>query len=212
MSPLLKPMAVGAAILAMFAAVGTALVSMTHQVTAPLIAENERQALLRNLHTLIDPSLYDNPIAGDHISVEDPLLGPGSISVYRARKQGAPIAVVINSVAPDGYGGDITMLVGIWTNGHLAGVRVVDHHETPGLGDKIEVKRSDWIRSFDNRALSNPGERGWNVKKHGGVFDQFSGATITPRAIVKAVYRTLRYYEEKGGQLFEYPSEESNHE
>lgn len=195
-------MALGAMTLALFAALGTALVSHTYQATAPQIAENERQALLRNLHTLIKPQLYNNPIEEDHISVDEPLLGPGERTIYRARMDGQPVAVVINAVAPDGYGGDITLLVGIWTNGLLAGVRVIDHHETPGLGDKIEVKRSDWIRGFDNRALSNPGERGWNVKKQGGIFDQFTGATITPRAIVKAVHRTLTYYAAAGPGLF----------
>jgi len=116
------------------------------------------------------------------------------VTVYRARKGGREIAVVFTVVAPDGYSGAIRMLVGIRADGRLAGVRVVAHRETPGLGDKVEAHKSDWIRDFDNRSLRDPKADGWAVKKDGGVFDQFTGATITPRAVVAAVHSALRYY------------------
>ena len=118
----------------------------------------------------------------------------GSETVYRARLQGQPVALVMTATAPDGYSGSIRLLVGIRADDTLSGVRVVAHRETPGLGDAIDEQRSDWIFGFDGKSLSDPEPARWAVKKDGGDFDQLTGATITPRAIVKAVKRSLRYY------------------
>ncbi len=203
MSQTIRNMLIGAAILGLFAVAGTGLVSYTYQVTKPQILENERQAILKNLHTLISPDEHDNPIESDTIEVIDPLLGSDKpVKIYRARKQKLPVAAIINAIAPDGYSGKIHLVVAIRHNGTLAGARVVSHHETPGLGDGIEAERSDWILAFNGLSLTNPGKRGWGVKKDGGDFDQFTGATITPRAVVKAVYNSLKYYAQNREMIF----------
>lgn len=191
-----KNMLIGALILGLFAVVGTGLVALTQAGTAERIAENERQALLDNLHQVVPQALYDNDIYTDSIEVVDPLLGSAlPARIYRARMGNQPAAAVISAVAPNGYGGDIKLLVGIRYDGTLTGVRVISHKETPGLGDAIEAERSDWILGFVGLSLEKPEEKHWKVKKDGGVFDQFTGATITPRAVVEAVYNTLRYYQ-----------------
>lgn len=209
-----KSMLISALLLGLFAVVGTGLVASTYYGTAERIAQNERDALLRNLHSLVDPAQHNNDIYADRIAVSDrTLLGsPEPVQVYRARQDGRPIALVLTPVAPDGYNGDIRLLVAINYNARLAGVRVLSHHETPGLGDAIELEKSDWIRGFEGRSLSEPDEekKGWHVRKDGGHFDQFTGATITPRAIVKAVYNTLKYYQAHRDALFETPAD--NHD
>ena len=127
--------------------------------------------------------------------MQDPLLGARQpMPAYVAMKNGQPSAVILQAIAPDGYSGAIQLLVGVQADGRVAGVRVVAHRETPGLGDKIELAKSPWIRSFENRSLSDPEASGWAVKKDRGEFDQFAGATITPRAVVGAVHRALQYF------------------
>jgi electron transport complex protein RnfG len=201
---LMRNMLISALLLGVFAVLGTAIVSYTYDVTAETIADNEREYLLQNLHVIISPDEHNNEIYADTIQVTDPeLLGSKSpVTVYRARRDGKPVAAVLTPVAPDGYGGDIHLLVGIYADGTLAGVRVLKHMETPGLGDRIEADRSDWILGFAGKSLADPGPAGWAVKKDGGVFDQFTGATITPRAVVKAVHKTLLYFQAHREQLF----------
>lgn len=204
-------MLVGAFILGLFAVAGTGLVALTHDGTAERIAENERQSLLRSLHQIISPDSHDNDIYTDTIEVSDPLLGTNQpVMVYRARLGKQPVAAVIAAIAPDGYAGTIKLLVGIHYDGSIAGVRVVSHKETPGLGDAIEAERSDWILGFNGHSLREPEEERWKVKKDGGIFDQFSGATITPRAIVGAVHNTLRYYQNNREALFAAAEESGN--
>jgi Na+-translocating ferredoxin:NAD+ oxidoreductase subunit G len=144
----------------------------------------------------------------DVVLVRDPeLLGtPGQVSVYRARQRGRPVAVVISPVAPVGYSGPIRLLVGILADGTLSGVRVVSHRETPGLGDKVELERDDWILGFDGRSLGDPPVSRWAVRRDGGVFDQFTGATVTPRAVVRAVRDALVYFEAHRDELFAAPA------
>src|SRR5690606_4959952 len=113
------------------------------------------------------------------------------VTVYRAFRGGEPVAALFNSVAPDGYSGEIRLLVGVRVDGSLSGVRVLSHKETPGLGDPIEVRHSDWITRFSGLSLENPPFERWKVRRDGGDFDQFTGATITPRAVVKATRNTL---------------------
>ena len=200
-----KNMIISAFVLALFAIIGTFFVSFTYDNTIDRINENKRLALLKAFHVLIPPSAHDNDVFTDIIQVQNrALLGNKKpVTIYRARKDNKPVAVIINSVAPDGYNGNIELLVAINYDGVLAGVRVVHHKETPGLGDAIEESRSDWITKFKQRSLSNPEKQGWAVKRDGGEFDQFTGATVTPRAIVKAVYNTLRYYKENRDTLYE---------
>jgi Na+-translocating ferredoxin:NAD+ oxidoreductase subunit G len=187
-----------------FAVVGTGLVVLTEFGTREEIVENERQVLLRNLLALLPAERFDNDIAGDTIAVAaDPLLGTSEAStVYRARLDGEPVAAIFNSIAPDGYSGRIHLLVGVYADGSIAGVRVVRHAETPGLGDGIDIRKSDWITGFDGKSLDNPEGGGWRVRRDGGEFDQFTGATITPRAVVAAVRSTLLYYEQNADMIF----------
>ena len=189
----------------LFSVVGVAMVAYTQLETETRIAENERQVLLRNLYTLIPAVELDNDIANDTLEVTaSTLLGTDQPSlVYRARKQGQPVAVIFNSIAPGGYNGDIHLLVGVYEDGRVAGVRAVKHSETPGLGDAIETQKSDWILGFDNRSHDNPPRDQWKVRRDGGEFDQITGATITPRAIVKAVSDTLDYFSANREILFQ---------
>lgn len=191
-------------LLGLFAVIGAGLVALTEEGTREPIAEAERQALLRNLHAIIPPGRHDNDIYTDTLEVIHPLLlGTGKpVTVYRARMKGQPVAALFTTVAPDGYSGAIRLLVGVNADGTLAGVRVLAHKETPGLGDDIEIERSSWIKSFDGRSLLDPEETRWTVKKDGGVFDQFTGATITPRAVVRGTYNTLRYFREHRNEVF----------
>lgn len=191
-------------ILTLFAVIGVGLVAFTYDNTRERIAANEKATLLRSLHNIISPKTHDNDIFSDTIEIYDPqLLGSDKpVTVYRARMQGKPVAAVLSPIAPNGYNGAIKLLVGIRYDGTLAGVYVVSHHETPGLGDKIEEDRSDWILGFAGHSLNNPDEKGWHVKRDGGIFDQFTGATITPRAVVKAVRNSLIYYQQHRDALF----------
>ena len=202
---IVRNMIISAIVLALFAAAGTFFVSYTYDNTIDRINENKRLALLKAFHVLISPEIHDNDIFTDIIQVKNKnLLGSKNpINIYRARKEKKPVAAIINSVAPDGYNGNIELLVAINYNGTLAGVRVVHHKETPGLGDAVEESRSNWITKFKQLSLTNPDKKGWAVKRDGGEFDQFTGATITPRAVVKAVYNTLRYYKEHRDTLYE---------
>jgi electron transport complex protein RnfG len=191
-----RRMLIAAAILAGFAVAGAGLVAVTADATRERIAANERAYLLRSLNDVVPASAYDNDLFTDTIEVRDPeLLGTEEpVTAYRARRGGRPVAVVLNVVAPDGYSGPIRLIVGIDADGALTGVRVVSHRETPGLGDDIEVERSDWILGFDGKRLDSLAPKEWAVKRDGGHFDQFTGATVTPRAVVKAVHNALIYF------------------
>jgi len=201
---LAQHMSRSAILLGLFALIGTGLVALIFTGTEERIAESERQFMLRNLHAVIKPELHDNDIFHDMITVTDPqwLGTKDPVSVFRARKNGQPVALAITPVAPDGYVGPIKILVGITTDGTILGVRVLSHRETPGLGDGIEEKRSDWVLGFNGRSLGNPKKKGWAVRRDGGQFDQFTGATITPRAIVKAVHKALKFFEMNRDKLF----------
>ena len=190
-------------VLGLFAIVTVGLVAVLQQATAGRIANAEREAQVRALSEILPQGSYDNHLLDNSIQLHDPLLGSKSPqTAYIALKDGQPSAVILRATAPDGYSGAIHLLIGIHADGRLAGVRVLGHRETPGLGDKIELAKSAWIRSFDGRSLSNPNEDGWAVKKDRGEFDQFAGATITPRAVVKAVHKALQYFDANQEQLF----------
>ena len=189
-----KNMLVNAFVLGLFAIIGTALVAYINEITKDQVAENKRLHTLKKLHELIPSELHDNDLEQDTTQVEDDLLGIGKMVVYRARKNNKPIAAIIQSVAPDGYSGKIRLLVAINYDSSLAGVRVTDHLETPGLGDAIESQKSDWINIFKDKSLSNPQAEKWTVKRDNGDFDQITSATITSRAVIKATYKTLQYF------------------
>jgi len=199
-----RSMGVAAVILTGFAIVSTGLVAFTFTGTREIIAANERAALLSNLNALVSPERYDNRLDEDTLQIIDPeYMGTDEpVTVYRAYQHGEPVAVLATPVAPDGYSGPIRLLIGVYADGVLAGVRVLSHKETPGLGDPIELGRSDWVLSFTGKSLNNPDSKGWAVRKDGGVFDQFTGATITPRAVVKAARKFLEYFQQHRDQLF----------
>ena len=205
-----KPILIAAFILGTFAVGGVSLVAVTNDLTHERIAANQREAMLRKLRDIlpVDAStgkpLMDNDPLMDRILVNDPdMLGAIETQVYRVRHLEQPIALVLNPIVPDGYAGPIRLLVSVKKDGSIGGVRVLDHHETPGLGDKIDERKDDWIKhQFDNKSLGNPPAAQWLVKRDGGNFDQFTGATITPRSIVKAVRKTLEFVQQHGDQLY----------
>ena len=202
-----QPILVAGLLLALFAVVGTGLVAFTQEQTRDRIAQNERDALLRSLNALVPPQSIDNDIVTDITTADAPrLLGGNSIKVYRGRRGPKPVAAVFATVVPDGYSGPIKLLVAVNVDGTLGGVRIVAHKETPGLGDKVEERRSDWVYSFNGKSLDDPKPEKWKVKRDGGVFDQFTGATVTPRSIVKAVKNTLIYFRENGSRIFDIPA------
>ncbi|WP_455201810.1 electron transport complex subunit RsxG [Kaarinaea lacus] len=198
-----------AVLLAGFAVTGTGLVALAYEMTKDRIAQAEREALLRSLHSVVRPEDYNNKMINDQITVtsEQYLGSKAPLPVFRARNDNQPFAVIITAVAPDGYNGDIKLLIGIKHDGTITGVRVIGHRETPGLGDAIEIRRSDWILTFDGHSINNPEQKSWKVKRDDGYFDQFTGATITPRAVVKAVAKALQYYELNKDTLFNQPTE-----
>lgn len=204
MTPVLpNPALRSAAAIGLCSLIGLGLVSAVDSLTAARIAANERQALLAALNELIPPDTYDNDLLSDSVDAIDVRLGTTKpVPFHRARKAGSVVAVAFPTITPEGYSGEISLLVAVRVDGTLAGVRVLSHKETPGLGDWIELEKSDWILGFNGRSLWNPTEPGWTVKKDGGQFDQFSGATITPRAVIAAVRNALEYARDHKQDLF----------
>ncbi|MBK1699854.1 electron transport complex subunit RsxG [Thiococcus pfennigii] len=200
---------IAAFVLGAFAVVGVGLVAFTQAMTAERIAANERAALMGKLKAVVPGVSIENDPLADVVVVSDPaLLGGETTEVYRVRSGGEVVALILDPMVPDGYAGPIKLLVAVRSDGTLGGVRVLSHHETPGLGDKIEERKSDWVLSFDGKSLEDPPPEQWEVERDGGVFDQFTGATITPRSIVRAVKRTLVFVEEKGADLYADPATE----
>ncbi len=190
--------------LLLFTIVGTALLAFTFSQTRAPIAKSEEEEKLKLISQLLPADLFDNNVVRDALTLQaDPLLGTADESTaYRARLHGQPSAVVLESVAPDGYSGKIFLLVAVKANGEIAGVRVASHHETPGLGDYIDLGKSNWIKNFDGASQTRYKDPEWKVKKDGGQFDYMAGATITPRAVIKAVHKTLQYFEQHRDTLF----------
>ena len=195
MTPLFRSATRAALVLLGFAIVGTTILAFTYNITRAIIRHNEDTARLKLISETLVPGSYDNnPLHDVLLLPPHKLLGTTLPShVWRARKVGVPVALVLEVVAPDGYSGDINMLMGIDTHGRIIGVRVVSDKETPGLGDYIDIAKSSWIHIFDGKTLDNPDRNGWKVKKDGGQFDYMAGATISPRAVVKAVHHALQY-------------------
>lgn len=202
-----------AMLLMLFATICAALVGLTYDNTYETIKYNEQQVLLKQLNSILPASAYDNNLLADTIELPaDHNLGTTEPTIaYRARKQDQDVAVVLSAIAPNGYNGSIHLLIGIYNDGTIAGVRVIKHRETPGLGDAIEEKRSDWIFGFTGKSLSTHSSKQWKVKRDGGEFDQFTGATITPRAVVKAVHSALLYFDTNKAMLFKKNIEQNIH-
>ncbi len=203
----LRQVLLSAAVLGAFGVLGAALVAFTWSATADRIARNEREAFLRNVHQLVPQESMDNDLLQDVITIRASTLSDAPVQVYRARRGGRPVALVFSPVQRPGYAGPIRLMVAVMADGTLGGVRVLSHSETPGLGDKIEPEKSDWILGFTGRSLTDPPPDEWKVKKDGGVFDQFTGATITPRKVVQAVHDTLVYFQKEKERLFQAPAQ-----
>jgi electron transport complex protein RnfG len=187
-------------ILALFAIVCTAIVGLVNELTKDRIQAQAQAQLLNTLHSIIEPSRYNNEITQDCVILPSDVISDtkkrNSIqTAYIARHNNEPVAMAITTAAPDGYNGNIELIVAINMNNTISGVRVLKHQETPGLGDKIELRKSDWVTRFNGKKLQSDKDSRWAVVKDGGMFDQFTGATITPRAIVKAVKKSLLYFE-----------------
>jgi Na+-translocating ferredoxin:NAD+ oxidoreductase subunit G len=196
--------------LAVLAAVLTALLALVAGLTRERIADNEQAWIKQRLDALVAPDSHDNDLLADSIAVAAPdLLGSAQpVRIYRARRGGAPVAAVIRPMAPDGYRGPIELLVAIGRDGRLIGVQVIRHEETPGLGDAFESRDVHWLDRFRGRSLNDPPTQRWTVRRDGGDFDAFTGATITPRAIVKAVRNALEYYQRNSQRIFDQPAAE----
>ncbi|WLI77241.1 electron transport complex subunit RsxG [Kosakonia sp. H02] len=190
---MLKTMRKHGVTLALFAAGSTGLTAAIDQMTKTTIAEQAALQQKALFDQVIPGDSYNNVLQQSCYRVSDPALGKGQHKVWIARQDDKPVAAVLESTAPDGYSGAIQLLVGTDFNGTVLGVRVTEHHETPGLGDKIELRISDWITYFSGKKIDGPADHHFAVKKDGGDFDQFTGATITPRAVVNAVKRTGLY-------------------
>jgi electron transport complex protein RnfG len=195
-------------LLAAFAVATALLVSGTFVQTRDRIALEQRKAEEKALLQIVPRSRHDNSMLDDTLPapLEDDYLRLNTARpIYVARAGGSAVAVVLPARAPDGYSGDIELAVGVNRDGSVAGVRVLNHRETPGLGDKIDRNKSDWVEAFKGRSLDDPAPEQWAVRKDRGVFDQFTGATITPRAVVAATRRALEYAALNHGQLFGEP-------
>lgn len=193
-----------AALLGLFAVITTGLIAFTNTATKEKIKEAKHIAHGKALLEILPNGQHNNKLLDDHMKINHPLLAHKSAQdAFFARVDGKPHAIIIPASAPEGYGGPIELIVGITYSGTITGVRVIPpHSETPGLGDKVEIVKSDWILGFNGKSLENTADRYWKVKKDGGKFDQLTGATITPRAIVKSVFNTLKYFEHNKEQLF----------
>ena len=198
--------------LGLFAIVTAGSIGIAQVTTKESITKNIQIAQAKALHEIVPQSEYDNDLLNDTISLAHDgvhsefnvrLLGPiaDDAVAYIARKDGKAHTIILPVTAPDGYTSNIDMIVGIKLDGSLAGVRVINHKETPGLGDKIEAKKHPWILQFLGLSLITPTEKYWSVKKDGGEFDQFTGATITPRAVVRAVRLALTFFQKHGKEL-----------
>ena len=201
-----------------FALITGTLLATTNLATKDKIAEAQRQAEQKALLEIIPMEHHSNDLLMDVLPVPEhfwPTLGlenGGNIHVARD-EAGNATAWILPTVAHDGYSGDIKLIIGINSDGTIAGVRVTEHNETPGLGDKIDLKKSRWILDFNGKSLHNPSTDGWKVKKDKGEFDQLTGATITPRAVVQQAARALQYYAEDKARLLkaaEHPQAKTN--
>ncbi len=182
------------------AAVAGLVVALSERISRDRIAENRQQQLLATLQQVIDGDRYDNDLIGSRVQLEHPLLRQsGPVDLFTATQDGVPVAVVLTPEAADGYNGPIRLLLGIHFDGSLSGVRVLEHRETPGLGDGIE--RLQWVEPFQGASLRNPSIEDWGIRQDGGAFDQLTGATVTPRAVVNAVKNALIYFEQHREEL-----------
>ncbi|EJN8560357.1 electron transport complex subunit RsxG [Vibrio alginolyticus] len=192
--------------LAIFACATTGLVALTQYLTKDQIKVQEQKQLLSVLNQVIPENMHDNALTQACTMVTSRDLGTlRAMPAYLATKNGEPTAIAIESIAPDGYNGEIKVITGIDNQGNILGTRVLNHQETPGLGDKIDLRVTDWILSFTGKQVTENNWNSWKVRKDGGDFDQFTGATITPRAVVKVVRNTVNYVNQSREDILSQP-------
>jgi len=187
-----------AGLLGGFSTLAAALLMLGYNSTHAPIAQRQAEDLLESLSQVLPDSLHDNNLLDNAIIIDDKTGKP--LTIYRAMKAQHITGFAYRAIA-QGYAGAIDLMLGVRPDGELIGVRVLAHAETPGLGDKIETEKSNWILGFNDRSLSNTSESEWHVKKDGGRFDQFSGATITPRGVVKAIHEGLMFFTQHRDEL-----------
>lgn len=198
---------------ALIAVIAAALVTASHVFTKDRIAANQRARLMASLHSVLDLPDEQVDLNPTNLRVTDPLLGSDEpVDVFVIEQGEQPVATIIAAVAPDGYNAEIQLLIGIKRDATISGVRVVRHRETPGLGDLIDIRKSDWILQFDATSLERPALTEWAVDKDEGYFDSITGATVTPRAVVNAVKNTLLYYRAHQAELFAAAARSINNE
>ena len=190
--------------LAFIAAICTALVAATYQLTAERIAANEKALLEQSLAPALSGIFYEGSVSESRVVIPPPHDLPGSDAaiIYRVFADEEPVAALFVVSARDGFSGPIRILLGIKYDGTVTGVRILQHRETPGLGDRIESTRSDWVLQFDGRSMGDPVVTGWAIKNDGGEFDQLTGASVTPRAVIKAIRDTMIYFDEHRDAVF----------
>ena len=205
---MISRVAKGGLTLAAIAAICTTLVAATYRLTSERIAANERAWLEQSLAPALGGVDYEGSISESRLVLEPPhgLPGNDEAIIYRAYSGRAPVAALFAVTARGGYAGPIRILVGVGVDGTVTGVRILEHRETPGLGDGIEASRSDWVRQFDGRSLSDPPAAAWQLRVDGGEFDQLTGASVTPRAVLKAVRETLVYFDSNQQEIFDMPA------
>lgn len=193
-----------AAIMLAFAFIGTLLLASVFDVTRAPIEASEKAARLSLFKEILPAENYDNDLLASQVTIApNALLGNRLPSIANVAKQQQQTAgVILEAIAHDGYSGDIKLLIAIRADGSISGVRVLAHKETPGLGDYIDIAHGNWIKLFDNESLQKTPLEKWQVKKDGGQYDYMVGATITPRAVVKAVKQALQFYQQNKQTLF----------
>ncbi|GEK11580.1 electron transport complex subunit RsxG [Pseudoalteromonas peptidolytica] len=191
-------------ILAAFALATTGAVALINDITKDKIANQEQQHLMQLLSQVIAKDQYDNTLYLDCTTSNAPELGPqGPHTIYRARLNGAPSALLVRHITPRGYSGNIDILTAVNREGVISGVRITRHEETPGLGDKVELAKSAWVTTFNGVNVTSEADPHLNVKKDGGQFDAFTGATITPRAVVTSVNQAAWFAKTHFDALFD---------
>ncbi|MEH6651919.1 MAG: electron transport complex subunit RsxG [Motiliproteus sp.] len=193
--------------LGVFAVLTAGAIALTQSATKQKISDNREQARAKALFQIVPQHQHDNDLLHDNVQLHrsEALGYQGPVDVYRARSNGQIHTVILPVIAPDGYTGNIDLIVGIRIDSSVAGVRVLRHQETPGLGDKVDIKKSDWVLGFDGQQLNGDSDPEWAVAKDGGRFDQFTGATITPRAVVGAVKQAILTFRQHQALLLAEP-------
>lgn len=196
--------------LAVIAAVCAALVAITYSFTSERIAVNEKAWLEKSLEPALAGLTFEGSVSGSMLVVRTPhdLPGPDDVIIYRVYADDLPVAALFAVTARDGYAGAIRVLIGIEYDGTVTGIRILEHRETPGLGDKIVASRSDWVFQFDGRSLDDPPLAQWSIRRDGGEFDQLTGASVTPRAVIKVTKETLIYFAAHRDEIFSAPATE----